>query len=397
MLKKRLFGPAAVALVVVATLAACGNGSGAGSTPSQGGIPVRIGIMGGESSRLPATSFEAIRGAEMARGDLSGLGLDVTFIPVDDRGTPEGAAQAAQRLINNDEVDFILGPGLSGQVLQVRDLVQTVGRPWCLSLAAGDDLAKKTDAGNWAFQTAATAAQAIEVFADGVVEPDDTVGLLAFTDTYGQIFTRSMEKTWADRGLGDIAVTSFDQGAADLSVQARTLRDAGVDTVIIGVHGGDDFVPILRAFDQADFHPKAIYTTGAIVGSFAKVATPEQRSAIKFAVPAVLTGPEVEAFTAEYVSTYGEDPTYGLAAQMSYSCVDAYLRAVKEAGTATDYTAVRDAMEKTASLDIFGTKVTAPFSAEDHRLWDFESSPWGLYGFDPSSGAIIEAQKLEYK
>ena len=90
--------------------------------------PVRVGlILPLTQNGGPSVVGASLRNAAQLAIDESGSG-DITLMIVDDHGTPEGAAQAAQAEIGAG-AEIILGPLLAAEVREVGRLAKSAGRP----------------------------------------------------------------------------------------------------------------------------------------------------------------------------------------------------------------------------------------------------------------------------
>lgn len=90
--------------------------------------PVRVGlILPLTQNGQPSSIGVSMRNAAQLAVEESGAN-DVTMMIVDDRGTPDGAAQAGQSVINAG-AEIILGPLLAADVREVARVAKTANRP----------------------------------------------------------------------------------------------------------------------------------------------------------------------------------------------------------------------------------------------------------------------------
>ena len=102
------------------------TGPTVGETVGSG--PVRVGlILPLTQSGSPSAVGASIRNAAQLAVEESGMN-DVTMMIVDDHGTPEGAAQAAQAVVGAG-AEIILGPLLAADVREVARVAKAAGRP----------------------------------------------------------------------------------------------------------------------------------------------------------------------------------------------------------------------------------------------------------------------------
>jgi ABC-type branched-subunit amino acid transport system substrate-binding protein len=373
-LKAQAILAASVALGLLVT-----TGCGSSETADDG--KTTLGILGSVTGPAPFLAFEQVRGSELAIEDEPGT--EIVIKQADDKGTPEGALKGMQSLLNEGGgVDAVFGPSLTGQAQQVQELVQTVGRPWCLPAVSALNISDPTDQGNWAFQTSIPFAQSAKVIAHDIVNPTARVAVISDTSATGSTMVADMQEVWKEAGLQPPVVVNFDAAATDLSVQAQKLKDAGVDTLVLAVTLAQQIVPILNGLEQVGFTPKEILTGATAQGTFASIASPAQRESVDFVVPFPLVSPQYTEFLDRYKARYGELPTHAGLAMSSYACMKLFTQALAEAGDSGDPSAVRQAIEDTPSIDILGVTVEKPFSEDDHKFWDPESVSWNRFGFN---------------
>jgi branched-chain amino acid transport system substrate-binding protein len=108
-------------------LAGCGGGSGTGSNQAASGPPIKIGVL---ADADPST---AVEGAEMrvntdlavaqinSGGGIHGHRLEVSY--VDPKAQPDEASTLAQQLVQQQNVDVLVGGVLSSECLAVENLV----------------------------------------------------------------------------------------------------------------------------------------------------------------------------------------------------------------------------------------------------------------------------------
>ncbi|MFA1611641.1 ABC transporter substrate-binding protein [Halobellus rubicundus] len=139
--RRRTFIKTAGTAVTLAGLAGCssgGNGGGGGDTETSGGDgggdgqtgtttspsldgPVRVGLLTPLSGPFALTGQEVQRGVEMAREHLGGeiLGQSIEVVSRDSEGSSSGALEGARSLVEQEDVDAIIGPSISSAGLAV--------------------------------------------------------------------------------------------------------------------------------------------------------------------------------------------------------------------------------------------------------------------------------------
>jgi branched-chain amino acid transport system substrate-binding protein len=119
--------------------------SGLGALPQRvfaQGAPIKVGLM------APLTGVVASGGREMVEGtqfyfDSIGneiAGRKVELIVEDDASNPDTALQKARRLVEQANVDFLIGNLLANTGLAVANYVKGNGTPYFIPIIAADDL-----------------------------------------------------------------------------------------------------------------------------------------------------------------------------------------------------------------------------------------------------------------
>uniref|UniRef100_UPI003752A432 ABC transporter substrate-binding protein n=1 Tax=Ilumatobacter sp. TaxID=1967498 RepID=UPI003752A432 len=268
------------------------------------------------------------------------------------------------------------------------EIIQRAGGPWLISVAAADQVLDESVSPNWGFRFQNTNQQAIDVTADLLFKEGNTVGIFYSAEGYGQSNLDSMKTTAEARGQEIASEEGFEPGTPDLTSAVRRMKDAGVNSVFIAVSNGSDIASLMRAMEQVGFEPETKIATQTILTEFAELTTPEQRAGIVIPDPRDLTGAAYTGLMEMYEETYGEPAQLGAAVFPSYSAALAYGQAVAEVGDATDYEAVRLALEGIAEFDVNGRLFETPFGATDRSLYDSVASTWYLHEFG-KNGEIV--------
>ncbi len=332
----RSFLPAAglrflVLAAAALALAGCmGSGSMAppGSVGTAGGPPAAPAQDAGErigtgsvrvALLLPLTGPGAGSAAARSLRNAAELSLadfqnpDLTILVKDDRGTPEGAREAAQQAIQ-EGAELIIGPLFAGSVQAAGTVARQAGRPV---------LAFSTDAG--------VAARGVYLLSflpqsevDRVVEYAAQTGRRSIAalipeTTYGSVVEAHFREAAAQRGLRVVAVEHYPAGQPQVGVErlGRVITGAApqADALLIP-ESGDGIAALGQALQAAGFNPARVKPLGTGIWNEARV----------FAVPALQGGwfaaPDnrgFNAFAGRYRARYGTDPAR--LATLSYDAV----------------------------------------------------------------------------
>lgn len=100
---------------VLAAASAAVLSAGMGSAQAQSDDPIKLGALATLEGVFAAPGQDAMRGVEMAIAEFGGevAGREIVLIKASSDGSPDSALDAARRLVENEEVDIMVGP-LSG-------------------------------------------------------------------------------------------------------------------------------------------------------------------------------------------------------------------------------------------------------------------------------------------
>lgn len=388
-----------LALAAVVALSACGGDDGQTTTSTagaatgteSGAIKVKAGIVGPKTGPLTHYWVDHKRGAELALKDYADkANIDLEFVEMDDQAQPEIAARAVQKLLNEDQVDVILGPTTSGTALQAADTIQRTGRPWIVGFASDDAIAQTKQPENWAFHTNNNNGDAITVTGSALFAGGDKVGLIGTADGYGQSNVTALQK-YAKKNNHEIAAVELIQpGSSDQSAAIRKMKDAGVESLYMAITTGADTAAVTKSMRQQNYNPKKQYVTATVLADYRELATPEEWTKLTFVDSRDLSKGWLQGVAKEYEETYGEEPKVlgGLAG--IYAGTTLYLDAVAKVKDPKDYAAVRKAMEDAEQLQVKDFTIDAPFSATDHELFEDDPTQWFVHSFDEQGNVVTQ-------
>ncbi len=191
--------------------------------------------------------------------DVGGELHKVELIMYDDQSDPDTTARLVAQLIDEDEVDFLLGPyssTLTQSAIRVADarsviLVEGTGASETLFNQSYENLfAVLTPAGNYT-ESALRALSARG--AKSVV--------IAYADAIFPASVAEGAQQWAEQyGLEVLAVEAYPQDVTDVSEMVSVFKDLNPDLFVVGGYF-DDAVLFVRAAKALDFNPKATLMT----------------------------------------------------------------------------------------------------------------------------------------
>ena len=280
----------------------------------------------------------------------------VEIIYYDDEGDPDTAANLVEKLITEDEVDFLLGPYSSGLTMSTSAIAEKYGVIMVEGNGASESIFERgfenifavlTPAGN--YTQSALKALADEGATSVVVAYEDT----AFPTSVGNGAIK-----WSEEyGMDVLAVETYPKDVADVSAIMTKFRDLDPDVFVGGGHFNDALL-FVRAAQELGFTPDAMVIT---VGP----SNPDFASEVGSAADYILGPTQWEAtmgwdgpylgnpqdYAERYESMWGEPPTYQAAESTATAL--ALQAAIENAGT-TDMDAVRQALYDLDIVTFYG-------------------------------------------
>lgn len=280
----------------------------------------------------------------------------VELIMYDDEGDPDTTAKLVEKLITEDEVDFLLGPYSSGLTKSASAISEKYGMIMIEGNGADETLftrgfqnlfAVLTPAGNY---TESALKMLAEKGAKSVV--------IAYEDTaFPTSVAQGAEKWAAEYGMEVLAVESYPRDVADVSGIMSKFKALEPDVFVGGGHFNDALL-FVRAAKELDFNPGAmVITVGpsnpefvAEVGTDANyiIGPTQWERTMSYEDPWFGTA---EAYAQRYEAKWGEPPTYQ-AAESTATALALHL-ALEAAGT-MDTDAVRAALQEMDVITFYG-------------------------------------------
>lgn len=283
--------------------------------------------------------------------EVDGERYRVELLMYDDEGDPDTASKLVEQLINQDQVDFLLGPYSSSLTQGTSAIAEKYNKIMVEGNGSAETLFERgfqnlfavlTPAGNYT-------QSALEMLAARGAE---TVAI-AYEDTaFPTNVAQGAERWAAAYGLEVLGVETYPREVADVSGIMSKFKELDPDIFVGGGHFNDAIL-FIRAAKELDFNPKAmVITVGPSnpkliteMGADAEyVLGPTQwEASMSYADEYFGTAAD---YAARYEDKWGEPPTYQ-AAESTATALALHL-AIEAAG-ALDTDSVREGLR---SLDV---------------------------------------------
>ncbi|MET0744560.1 MAG: penicillin-binding protein activator [Microvirga sp.] len=278
-----------------------------------GAGPVKIGLLlplsGPGQGAVAAQSMR--NAAELALADFPGA--DLELLVKDDRGTPDGARQAAGEAIT-EGAELLVGPLLAGSVQAAAGVARQAGRPMVAFSSDASVAARGVYLLSFLVQE-----EVERIVSFAAQQGRRSIAALIPETTYGSVVDAAFREAAARHGLRVVAIERYASGGAANAVRRLAGVIAGpapqADVVFIP-DTGDGLPTVSQALEGIGFDPRRVKPLGTGIWNEPRV----------FALPALQGGwfaaPDsrgFEAFAQRYRARFSTDPTR--LATLSYDAV----------------------------------------------------------------------------
>ncbi|MDP4146307.1 MAG: ABC transporter substrate-binding protein [Bacillota bacterium] len=341
MLKKKI--ALALSLVMaVGLFSGCGANSSTSSSDE-----IKIGVVLALTGDVSTYGQSGKNGLELLQEETNKnggiLGKKVKFVYEDSEGKPASAANATQKLIDNDKVVAIVGPLTSSECISAGPIAVQNKIPMVTGTGTNP---KVTDAGDYVFRTCFIdpyQGTVISNFAAQDLKAKTAAILFDNGNDYSKGLSEYFQKNFEQKGGKIIASETYNKGDQDFNAQLTKIKPLNPDVILLPDYYGTVGVIAKQAramgikatflggdgWDSAD-----LYKIGgtAVEGSyFSDHYSPDNDS------------PEVVQFTKDYKTKYNTTPD--AMAVLNYDAGKVLLESIKAAGK-TDGDSIKDALKK---------------------------------------------------
>ncbi len=320
---------------ILALAAACGGGDE--QPPLKIGLLLNYEEQAADGSTVLQQSFElAVRHVNAGGGVL---GQPVTFVIGDSTSDPAAAVEEARRLIEDEGVHAIVGPGSSANALPVAEQVTGPASIPMISPAATSPLLTTADDGGFFFRTALSDVAQGPVLARVTRERGfDNVGLVYRDDAWG----RGLHETFAAAWDGALVAVAVDP---DASTHLPALREtaAGGAQALVVITFGTEAETIVREALDAGLYDQFLFGDGARSLTLVEAIGGDRLGGMYGTASVGHPGSESQAaWERAYAEAYGELPA-GAYARETYDAAIALALAAEAAGS-VEGAAIRDSL-----------------------------------------------------
>ncbi len=284
----------------------------ASTAPTIGRGTVRVALLlpltGSSQGAAAATSLR--NAADMAMAEFQNP--DLTILVKDDRGTPEGAREAAQQAVA-EGAELIIGPLFASSVQSAAQVARPAGKPV---------IAFSTDASvaaNGVYLLSFLAQSEVDRIVDyAAAQGRRSMAALIPETVYGNVVEAQLREATARRGIRVVALERYPAGQPQVAVSRIApliTGSAQADTLFLP-DNADGLTAVGQALAQIGFNPQRVKPLGTGVWNDPRVLQVKALQGGWFAAP---DGTGFAGFADRYRSRFGTDPTR--VATLSYDAV----------------------------------------------------------------------------
>ena len=305
----------------------------------------------------------------------------VEYISLEDGGDTTRAVQNIKKLVQENNIDALIGPSTTPNALAILDVIAEAKVPMMATVGTSAVVEPIDAKKRWVFKTT----QNDDLIAGALLKHMTksnvkTVAFIGFSDPYGDNWLKVFSGLAEKAGIKVVAAERFNRTDQSVTGQALRMIGAKPDAMLIAAVGGPAVLPQATLRDQGFKGP--IYQTHAVATEdFIKLGRDKVEGTILAAGPMLVIDEIPDAdptkkVAQNYIGTYqkqfgGVPATFGAntwdAAILLERALPVALKAAKP-GTEAFRTALRDALEQ--QREVVGCQGVFNMSPTNHNGMD---------------------------
>lgn len=230
----RRFGVVLIAVLIVGVLAACGDSEGASSETKD---TVKVGVLISATGALETYGGMTERGFKLGMeyatdGTMEVAGKKIEYIFEDTETDPTIARQKALKLLEDDEVDFLVGSSSSGDTLAVTPLAEEYEKIMIVEPAAADSITG-SEYNDYVFRTARNSSQDAIAAAAAVAGEGVKIATLAPDYSFGHDGAKAFIEAAEELGAELVHEEYADQAATDFTANIQKIIEKKPDYLFV--------------------------------------------------------------------------------------------------------------------------------------------------------------------
>lgn len=227
-----------LAVFMVFTSACSSNKTGSDSNSSSDKQdPIKIGVLASLTGGLESYGKQTVTGFELGLeyatdGKLEVAGRKIEFITEDTETKPEVAVQKATKLLEEDEVDFLVGSSSSGDTLAVLPLAEEYEKIMVVEPAVADSITG-SEYNPYIFRTARNSSQDAVAGAAAIAKKGVKIATLAPDYSFGRDGVAAFKEAAVKLGAEIVHEEYADPAATDFTSNIQKIIDSKPDYLFV--------------------------------------------------------------------------------------------------------------------------------------------------------------------
>jgi branched-chain amino acid transport system substrate-binding protein len=229
--------------------------------------PIKIGVSVPLTGAMATVGQGYEWGAKLAAEDLGGqiAGRPIQIIMADDKATPTDAVTAIRRLIDDDQVDVILGPGASGPFLAAMPIAKE-SKIAILGVTASAatifDQLGPAGGNEWAFRLNPDDLIIAKTLASYIAQEAKSVFIIGQNNDFGRSGAKAYQDVLPQVGVKVAGAEFYDDGTSDFRPILTKLKQSGADAIMTFMVEADS-APFFRQMKEVGIQVK-VFTRGGV-------------------------------------------------------------------------------------------------------------------------------------
>ncbi len=314
--------------------------------------PLKIGSLKPLTGDLQAYGEANVNGVRLAVKQINeagGVGGEPVELVVGDTQTnPQAGVDAAQKLVNVDNVDAIVGAMASGVTMPVTTSVTAREGVVTISPSATSPSITTLDDNDFLFRTAPSDAYQGVALAKLVTDKGLTnVSIIYINNAYGEGLANAFEEAFTGEQGGTVSENiPYEQGQASYRGEVQRADTGGAEALVL-IGYPENGVVILRQALEGGHFDRFVFTDGMKAPQIVEQIGGQFLNGSFGTVPTAPDSAQLQAFRDAYEAEYGEVPPLPYI-DSGYDATMLIALAAAKAGS-TDRTAIRDALREVAT------------------------------------------------
>ncbi|WP_425444107.1 substrate-binding domain-containing protein [Sutcliffiella horikoshii] len=221
-------------------LAGCSDSNAGTETDSSGDGDkkvIKVGVLASLTGALETYGKQTVQGFELGleyatEGTMEVNGHKIEFVVEDTETKPEVAIQKATKLLEEDEVDFLVGSSSSGDTLAVLPLAEEYEKVMLVEPAVADSITG-ADWNKYIFRTARNSSQDAVAGAAAIAGDGVKIATLAPDYSFGHDGVAAFKEAALELGAEIVLEEYADPAATDFTSNIQKILDADPDYLFV--------------------------------------------------------------------------------------------------------------------------------------------------------------------